>query len=239
MGLRCLAEGKDGAMWFGITEGVMRYDGLQWTTYTTKEGLGGAVETLCAGADGSMYAGGRWGISRFIGGQWKQFLPPAGQSFGAVRRILIARDGALWAATSWGALRCLESQRVLYTGSEGALMMRTNSLAADVRVELLPEAILEKKRGEAPPSNRSDYSEVYEDRQGRIWLGTDSGGDPLFQSSFRGLRPQNPARPDRRRMGPLQRNRRPGDLPSAAHSAVDQRRHLGGFLRFLRPGEPV
>jgi signal transduction histidine kinase/ligand-binding sensor domain-containing protein len=175
MGLRCMAEDKDGVMWFGVAEGVMRYDGLQWTSYAANEGLEGTVETLCAGSDGSIYAGGRWGIRRLMSGQWKPVIPAAGQSFGAVRRIMIARDGALWAATSWGALRCRDSQRVLYTGTEGASQMRTNPLAPSIRVELLPEPLLKKPRGNDRAGNRSDFSEVYEDREGRVWLGTDSG----------------------------------------------------------------
>ncbi len=31
LGLRCLAEARDGAIWFGTDSGVRRYDGVNWT----------------------------------------------------------------------------------------------------------------------------------------------------------------------------------------------------------------
>jgi|GEM_PF-6185589 len=34
-----MCEDRDGNIWFGTNRGVQKYDGLTWTTYTTKEGL--------------------------------------------------------------------------------------------------------------------------------------------------------------------------------------------------------
>jgi signal transduction histidine kinase/ligand-binding sensor domain-containing protein len=162
-------------MWFGTLEGVSHYDGLKWTTYSAKDAVGGGVDTLCGGADGNIYAGGSWGVSRFEKGRWTRVFPSAGQAFGAVKRIAMGQDGTLWAATAWGALRCGGGQFVLYTGPEGAALVKTNHADPLVRVELLPDAILSRTRGNAYPTNRSDFFEVYEDHQGRIWLGTEGG----------------------------------------------------------------
>ena len=71
--------------------------------------------------------------------------------------------------------------------------MRTNQAAPSFRVELLPESVLAKPLGKAPSGDRSNYYEVYEDHDGRIWLGTYDGGEILClkpspsSSSSRGI----------------------------------------------------
>ncbi|MBT4496425.1 MAG: hypothetical protein HOC74_01810, partial [Gemmatimonadetes bacterium] len=58
LGLRCMAEDRDGRMWFGTDDGVRCYDGMDWTAYTPENGLPGApVNELYAGENGSVYAG--------------------------------------------------------------------------------------------------------------------------------------------------------------------------------------
>ena len=182
LGLQCIAEGKDQTMWFGAAEGAWSYDGMQWTGYGAKEGLPGSVDTLCASADGSVYAGGVWGLSHFQKDKWKRVLPLEKQSFGAIKQLTMGRDGTLWAATSWGVLRHKGSDWVLYTGMEGATAMDRNPLSPMVRLEMLPDSVLAKPRDTDEPTNRFDFFEVYEDHQGRIWLGTEAGRGALFQA---------------------------------------------------------
>ena len=74
LGIRCLTEGTDGAIWFGGTSGVRRYDGIKWTVYTTKDDLGSEpVNALCATRDGSIYAGTNKGIIQLKNGHNTQF----------------------------------------------------------------------------------------------------------------------------------------------------------------------
>ena len=57
LGLRCMAESTDGAMWFGVDDGVIRYDGVHWRPFTAEDGIRGVpVNVLCASRDGSVYA---------------------------------------------------------------------------------------------------------------------------------------------------------------------------------------
>ncbi len=66
LGLRCLVEARDGALWFGVDEGVQRYDGIKWRTYSSAADgpYGAPVNVLFAARDGSVYAGSDKGISR-------------------------------------------------------------------------------------------------------------------------------------------------------------------------------
>ena len=183
LGLRCMIEDRDRSMWFGIEDGLKHYDGIQWTSYGAKEGISGNVECLALGPDGP-YAGGSTGIHRYKGnGQWERIFPPAGQKFGVVRRMTVARDGSLWAATDWGALRFQRDTIVLYTDKEGELSARPLKTTAALQVALFPQTILARPYGKGARNTRSMFFEVYEDRQNRIWLGTD-GGEILCYTPF-------------------------------------------------------
>jgi signal transduction histidine kinase/AraC-like DNA-binding protein len=65
-GIRCIAEGNNGALWFGTDKGVSRYDGLSWTIYDTLQNkLGAAVNVLLKTKDGRMVAGTEKGLYQF------------------------------------------------------------------------------------------------------------------------------------------------------------------------------
>ena len=137
-GLRCLAEAKDGAMWFGTDEGVQRYDGLRWTLYTPEDGLYGApVNVLCATQDGSVYAGTDLGISRFVEGVWRRVFPPEGDLPWPVNDLMEAADGSLWAGTAWGALWLDRERSVLYATKAMGNALRV--LSPYVRLSIVPD----------------------------------------------------------------------------------------------------
>jgi hypothetical protein len=151
LGLRCMAEAKDKAMWFGVDDGVRRYDGVKWTAYTEKDGVYGApVVALCATRDGSVYAGTEKGISRFKDGKWSRMFPPEGdpsilrqaQDSGQalpwpILDLMEAKDGSLWAGTDWGALRLGQEGATLYTTKDMGNALRV--LAPYVRLSLVPD----------------------------------------------------------------------------------------------------
>jgi len=58
-----IAQGADGAMWFGTNHGISRYDGEVWTTFGRAEGLvGDDVYTLAIDADHTIWAGQRGAV---------------------------------------------------------------------------------------------------------------------------------------------------------------------------------
>ena len=76
-GVRCMAQDSEGAMWFGVDQGAMRYDGLQWQHHSAKDGPGDAiaVRALCAAQNGAMYAATERGINHFDGESWRRLFP--------------------------------------------------------------------------------------------------------------------------------------------------------------------
>ncbi len=138
LGLSCMAEDKDGNMWFGTNDGVRRYDGVRWTAYTPADGLPGApVYALCVTRDGSVYAGAELGISRFSDGKWRPVFPSEGNLSWFIWDLMEASDGSLWAGTSWGALRLDREESTLYTTEETGAALKL--IAPYVRLAVVPD----------------------------------------------------------------------------------------------------
>ena len=138
LGLRCLAESADGAMWFGTDEGVWRYDGIDWSVYTSADGiLGRSVTAICAAKDGSLYAGTEKGISRYRAGSWHRVFPPRGDLPWPVNDVMEASQGDIWAGTAWGAVHLHEGKWTLYTSRDMARALQ--GLAPWIRVSAVPD----------------------------------------------------------------------------------------------------
>ncbi len=175
LGLRCMAEDRDGNMWFGTDEGVRRYDGVRWTVYTPEDGvLGAPVTTLCATQDGSVYAGTEIGISRFKDGAWSRVFPPEGEFPLPIRDLMEASDGSVWAGTAWGALRLGKEGAMLYTMVEREAALRM--ILPDVQLSFVPDAVF------LPFS----VFDVFEDREGAMWFGLWSGEIVRYDPSAAG-----------------------------------------------------
>ena len=106
--VRNIYEARDRSIWIATEQGVQRYDGLRWTTYTTDDGLGhNGVSVILQTRDGAMWFGTNGGgISRFDpekSGQepdgWTTYNTADGLPTNWLHgdALLQARDGTLWA----------------------------------------------------------------------------------------------------------------------------------------------
>ncbi|MDA0747649.1 MAG: PDZ domain-containing protein, partial [bacterium] len=144
LGLNCLAEDRDGNMWFGLKGEIRRYDGTKWTVYTPEDGWTGKIVGKLLGArDGSVYAGTEMGISRFRDGQWARVFPLEGDLPWSAYSLIEGSDGSIWAGTLLGALRLSGETWTLYTSAEMAESVR--KLAPYVKISIIPDEALPKK----------------------------------------------------------------------------------------------
>ena len=140
-GLQCMAEDRDGNMWFGVDGGVVRYDGVDWVTYTIDDGLvGGQVNAICGTRKGDVYVGTGEGLSRFRDGSWERIFPKNDVSLD-IGRIVEAADGSIWATTGWAALQVREGSVSILTDGGSAAWVRVHWPSMDVSV-VPDEAIL-------------------------------------------------------------------------------------------------
>ncbi len=91
-----LAADASGNVWVGTTAGLSRFDGQQWTTFTTEDGLADdAIYSLAVDGKGRVWAGSLhyWkGFSRFDGQRWTRY-----QFEGLLRGVVaIAPNGDVW-----------------------------------------------------------------------------------------------------------------------------------------------
>jgi hypothetical protein len=68
-----MVEENNGTLWFGVSGGVLRYDGLEWDFFSIFEDSSDIpVVSLCIAIDGSIYAGTIECISKYSNNKWEK-----------------------------------------------------------------------------------------------------------------------------------------------------------------------
>ena len=102
-----LVIGSDNSLWISSPNGVGRYNGRSWESFTTEDGLpDGPVNAITRTADGAIWAGSRAGLARYDGRRWTAYNQ-LNTLFGLPSqniRFLTAVPGSntLWAGTDAG-----------------------------------------------------------------------------------------------------------------------------------------
>ncbi|MCA9307109.1 MAG: hypothetical protein KDA16_11280 [Phycisphaerales bacterium] len=170
-----MIEDGEGNLWFGTDgEGVHRYDGESFTSFTAADGLAGnMVRSLCADRHGNVWIGtdGR-GVSRYDGASFATFTEANGLSNDRIFEIYEDRAGNLWFSTL-GAGACR------YDG-ESFRAFRED-----------PELLISGR-----PAH-SHVQEFFQDRDGVMWFGCSGGlffldGEALVHVTKAGPWPERP-----------------------------------------------
>lgn len=93
-----------GDTWAATTNGVARYSGGTWRTFTVSDGIPSDYTlSLAEDHEGNIWAGTLRGASWFDGSRWTNVLP-VGVTGGSneVRSILVADDSTLWMGVGFG-----------------------------------------------------------------------------------------------------------------------------------------
>lgn len=99
-----LLETRSGEIWVSFAErGVARFDGRDWTAYTTENGLeDDRVACLFEDSIGRMWVGTEGGLSVLDGTRWNGFTTRDGLADDAVACLLEDDQGRIWAGTRAG-----------------------------------------------------------------------------------------------------------------------------------------
>ena len=173
-GVWSIAESPDGTMWFGLDNGIAKYDGLKWQYFTNLDSTKNpAIVSICAASDGSVYAGSTKNIYRFKNGRWKNLHLPFSFDFTNFSignlldnhkvieptyksySIIETSDGSIWIGTLQGALQIKAGSMILYSGKQV--------------IPLNDQNINHKIESKYPIFN------IFEDRNHLMWFGLMNG----------------------------------------------------------------
>ncbi|HLA74649.1 MAG TPA: two-component regulator propeller domain-containing protein [Gammaproteobacteria bacterium] len=106
-----VAIDKDDNKWFGTWgSGLSRFDGKQWKTYTSADGLAGNfIFSLAVDKNGVLWAGTNKGVSRFDGKTWKSYSQKDGLLDDFVYSIGVDPENHKWFGTRVGVSKLIEA----------------------------------------------------------------------------------------------------------------------------------
>jgi len=147
-----LLQTRDGYLWLGTQDGLVRYDGEDFEAFTASEypEIGNNhVQSLLEADDGALWfttLGG--GLVRYQHDEFRAWTSADGLSSDVVRELLQTQDGAIWIGTDEGLDRMVDGQFESW----------------DLR-EALGDSVIHT---------------LFEDREGRLWVASRHGGICVF-----------------------------------------------------------
>jgi diguanylate cyclase (GGDEF)-like protein len=138
-----IAQTSDGYLWLGTEEGLTRFDGVRFVTYTFHNSHGLAsdfIGVLAASRDGSLWAGTDSGLTHIQTAgpsrgdlQFDTYNANDGLSGNDVMAICEDRDGAEWVGTTQGLNRIVNGRLENWTNGHGLPNPSVAALAVDAR----------------------------------------------------------------------------------------------------------
>ena len=196
---QALCQTRDGYMWIGTEEGLVRFDGVQFTIFDVGNTPGlkaNTIQALCEDRTGRLWIGTNGGgISVYHKGVFAAFTSREGLSHDFVSSIVedhTAKQGTvLWVGTQGGGVNRLEvdtkpykcttftsanglTHNIVFSliqSRSGALWIGTNGGGVN-RYEQGKFSALTTADG----LSRNQVRSLCEDRNGTIWIGTFGGG---------------------------------------------------------------
>lgn len=96
--IRAIAQTSDGYLWLGTDEGLARFDGYEFVSFSRERGAprSNAISALAAGTDGSLWIGSRSGLTRYKDGQFRTYTRKDGLIDELVSALFVDHGGILW-----------------------------------------------------------------------------------------------------------------------------------------------
>lgn len=177
-------QGSDGYLWLATYEGLVRFDGVRFTSLSPNaEGIAGAnIWRIYQDREGILWAAANGGVLRYERGRLTSYTPENGLPPGSVRAVLRDRGGTVWAGTSRGVARLEGDGFVLADDFPGSDPPSVGSLAEDgdggLWIGSLADGLFHYRAGvyrrlgtaDGLPNDR--VSTLLRDRTGTLWIGT-------------------------------------------------------------------
>jgi ligand-binding sensor domain-containing protein len=155
-----IAETRDGYLWIGTQEGLVRFDGLRFTVYdreNTEVFKSAEVTALADGKDGSLWVGTRGaGVLHYTAGEFRAFTTHEGLADNVIFSLLLDSTGTLWANTDGGLSSIRDGRVQSYANVAGLSGNQVRSMVEDDKGALwvgtaLGLYVLQAGRSVGPP----------------------------------------------------------------------------------------
>jgi ligand-binding sensor domain-containing protein len=145
---RSILQDKKGNMWFATWQGIMKYDGNEFTNYTLKENLKHFhVFSIFEDRKGNLWFGTvRGGMYRFDGKSFKLFTTNEGLAGNSTSCMFQDSKGRIWFGTEKGISVLQSDEKFIFTNF-----------------------------GVNDGLSSNEINSISEDNQGNLWIGTQSG----------------------------------------------------------------
>ena len=168
--IRCVNESKGHIMWFGLGNGVLKFDGYKWTIFDKKNGLPAQhVDILHIAKNDNIYAGAKNGLYVFKKNKWHQVYPfksGGDEDFSTVNAICELHDGSIIASigkesTTYSGLLLIQNNKsTLFCPASSYSLYRKEYPTTSIKI--VPENLLVNKR--------FSINSMCEDKEGSIWF---------------------------------------------------------------------
>jgi ligand-binding sensor domain-containing protein/signal transduction histidine kinase len=188
--VECLWQSRDGFLWLGTPEGLVRFDGTRFVQITSGDGTSvtpGACKGLAEDADGYLWIATKKGVTCLAQGQTMTFRQKDGLLNDETSSLSPERNGGMWFGTGAGVSLWQHGIWRNYPSPNSnyrfvySLLEDSQGLVWVGLFEGLYQ--LNPGTGEFKPIWKPDLPNyviessivrcLYQDRQGRLWFGTD------------------------------------------------------------------
>lgn len=187
--IKFILQTHDGFLWLGTRNGLVRFDGLQFTIFTqsnTEELKSNDISAMIEDRDGNLWIGTNGGgLTEFKDGHWTNYSTAQGLPQDSVSSLYEDHDGSLWVATDEGVACVRQTKVTAYTSAQGLPNDVVRSIAEDGKGNLwvMTDGGLAHYQNErftpsasitGLPAGRS--TKFYRDHAGDLWIPTIGGG---------------------------------------------------------------
>ncbi len=178
--MQAITQSKDGYLWLGTQEGLVRFDGVRFTQMNSED-----VSSILEDREGALWMATYNGVMRLKDGSFEIFSTDRGLSNSRCNWLWLDSRGRLWVATNVGVNFLENGMFTSFTKKDGLPSDRVVSViearggamwiaTRDGLCRYDEGAFATFTTKDGLPSN--DISYLFESSDGTLWIGTTRGG---------------------------------------------------------------